>query len=258
MSKIEKAFKKNTKAFIPFITAGDPNLAITKDLILALAEAGSSIVEIGIPFSDPIAEGEVIQKANLRALASGTTTDKIFAMLGEVRKKTAIPIVFLTYVNPIFTYGTEKFFANCLYYGVDGVIVPDVPYEEKEELLSFADKYEVDLITLVAPTSAQRIQLLVKSATGYIYIVSSLGVTGVRKNITTDIDELVAKIKAVSDTPIAVGFGISTQEQAQQMAKASDGVIVGSALVKLMEVYGNECVPVIKKYAQSMVQAIQS
>ena len=257
MSKLAKAFGLNRKAFIPFITAGDPTLEKTKELILAMAEAGCALVEIGIPFSDPVAEGEVIQKANIRALTGGTTTDKIFNMVKEVRETSDIPLVFLTYVNPIFTYGIERFFANCQECGIDGVIVPDVPYEEKPELVNVATKYGVDVITLVAPTSAQRIRMLAQDATGYIYIVSSLGVTGVRSSITTDVGAIVAEIRKVTATPIAVGFGISTPEQAAQMAEISDGAIVGSAIVKIIEEYGEKCVPEVTEYVKTMCKAVK-
>ena len=257
MSKIAKAFQDNPKAFISFVTAGDPSLAKTKELILALEKAGSAIVEIGIPFSDPVAEGEVIQRANIRALAGGCTTDKIFDMLADLRKTSQVPIVFLTYVNPIFTYGRDKFFAKCQEVGVDGVIVPDVPFEEKGELVDYCKKYGVDLISLIAPTSDKRIQMIAKEAMGYIYLVSSLGVTGVRSNITTDIGAIVKKIREASDKPVAVGFGISTPQQAKEMAALSDGAIVGSAIVKIIEKYGDDCVEPVYEYAKEMTEAVK-
>ena len=256
MSKIAQAFKEQQKCFIPFVTAGDPGLAVTKELILAMAAAGAAIIEIGIPFSDPVAEGEVIQRANIRALSAGTTTDKIFAMLAEVRKTTQVPLVFLTYVNPIFIYGVEKFMQQCQKIGIDGIIVPDLPYEEKGELLSACKQYGVDLISLIAPTSSDRVQMIAKEALGYIYLVSSLGVTGVRSSITTDIGAIVEKIRAVTATPVAVGFGISTPEQAAEMAALSDGAIVGSAIVKIVEQYGSAAVEPVTAYVQSMVQAV--
>lgn len=256
MSKIAAAFKKQRKCFIPFITAGDPNLDVTEQLIVAMANAGADIVELGIPFSDPVAEGEVIQAANIRALAAGTTTDKIFAMLAEVRKETDVPLVFLTYINPIFTYGTEKFLANCQSVGLDGIIVPDVPYEEKEPLAELCRKYGVDLIPLVAPTSDERIKMIAKDAGGYVYIVSSLGVTGVRKDITTDIAAIVRKIREVTDVPAAVGFGIATPQQAREMAAVSDGAIVGSAVVKIVGKYGTDCVQPVSDYVKEMAEAV--
>lgn len=258
MSKIAQAFKNKKKCFIPFVTAGDPDLAVTKELILAMAAAGADIIEIGIPFSDPVAEGEVIQRANVRALGAGTTTDKIFAMLAEVRLVTQVPLVFLTYVNPIFMYGAEKFMQKCQQTGVDGVIVPDLPYEEKTELLDCCRAYGIDLISLIAPTSADRIQMIAKEAMGYIYVVSSLGVTGVRSNITTDIGAIVATIRDVTDIPVAVGFGIATPEQAEQMAGLSDGAIVGSAIVKIVEQCGKAAAGPVTEYVEKMIVAVRS
>lgn len=256
MSKIAAAFKKQRKCFIPFITAGDPNLDVTEQLIVAMANAGADIVELGIPFSDPVAEGEVIQAANIRALNAGTTTDKIFAMLKNVRTKTDVPLVFLTYINPIFTYGTEKFLANCQSVGLDGIIVPDVPYEEKAPLADLCRKYGVDLIPLVAPTSDERIKMIAKEAEGYVYIVSSLGVTGVRSDITTNIAAIVRKIREVTDVPAAVGFGIATPQQAREMAAVSDGAIVGSAVVKIVGKYGTDCVQPVSDYVKEMAEAV--
>ncbi|MDD4085544.1 MAG: tryptophan synthase subunit alpha [Acholeplasmataceae bacterium] len=257
MSKIAKAFRDNKKAFIPFITAGDPSLAKTRELILTLEKAGAAVVEIGIPFSDPVAEGEVIQRANSRALAAGCTTDKIFDMLLELRQVSQVPIAFLTYVNPIFTYGCDRFFEKCRETGVDGVIVPDVPFEEKGELSPYCLKYGVDLISLIAPTSDSRIQMIAREAEGYIYLVSSLGVTGVRSSITTDLAAIVRQIREVSDKPIAVGFGISTPEQAQAMAAISDGAIVGSALVKIIEESGEACAAAAYDYASLLAEAVK-
>lgn len=258
MTKIATAFTQNKKLFVPFITAGDPSLEKTEELIYAMEEAGAGIIELGIPFSDPVAEGPVIQAADTRALEAGTTTDKLFAMLERVRTKTQIPLVFLTYVNPIFIYGCDKFFARCQELGIDGVIVPDVPYEEKAEILPYCRKYDVDLISMIAPTSADRIKMIAQEAMGYIYIVSSLGVTGVRKEITTDIGAMVQQIRAVTTVPCAVGFGISTPEQAKRMATLSDGAIVGSAIVKLIATHGSECVPIVKQYVEEMVAAVNS
>lgn len=258
MSKIAAAFQKHPKAFVPFITSGDPDLETTKKLIIAMDKAGATVVELGIPFSDPVAEGEVIQQANLRALKKGCTTDKIFDMIKEVRKETQVPLVFLTYINPIFTYGTDKFYAKCAEVGVDGTIIPDIPFEEKAEVLGSCKKYGVDLISLIAPTSADRIQMIAKEATGYIYLVSSLGVTGVRTTITTDLGAIVKEIRKVSKKPVAVGFGIATPEQAKQMATLSDGAIVGSAIVKIIGQYGRECVQPVTDYVTKMVKAVES
>ena len=223
-----------------------------------MAAAGADIIEIGIPFSDPVAEGEVIQRGNVRALNAGTTTDKLFDMLAEVRNVTQVPLVFLTYVNPIFIYGTERFMEKCRQLEIDGVIVPDLPYEEKKnELLSNCRKYDVDLISLIAPTSDDRIQMIAREAMGYIYVVSSLGVTGIRSNITTDIGAIVKRIREVTDTPVAVGFGIATLEQAEKMAGLSDGAIVGSAIVKIVEQYGKDAAGPVKKYVEEMVAAVR-
>jgi tryptophan synthase alpha chain len=256
MSRIKNVFSKG-KAFIPFITAGDPNLEITEQLISSMAQAGADLIEIGIPFSDPTAEGVVIQNASARALAAGTTTDKIFAMLERVRQKTDIPLAFMTYVNPVFVYGTERFMKRAAAGGIDAIIVPDLPFEEKEELLASCESHGIDLISLIAPTSKQRISLIAAEAEGFVYCVSSLGVTGVRSQITTDISEMVSLVKATKDIPCAIGFGISTPEQARTMAAYADGVIVGSAIVKIAEQYGVECIKPISEYVRQMKSAIE-
>ena len=256
MNKIAEVFAKEKKVFIPFITAGDPSLEKTEEMIYAMEKAGAGIIEIGIPFSDPVAEGPVIQEADLRALAAGCKTDKIFAMLKRVRQNTKVPLVFLTYINPIFTYGCDKFFKNCRDCDINGVIIPDVPFEEKGEVAEYCKKYEVDLISLIAPTSEQRIKMIARDATGYIYLVSSLGVTGVRTTITTDIGAIVEQIRQVTKVPIAVGFGIATPEQAEKMAKISDGAIVGSAIVKIVAANGDNCVKPVADYVRTMVEAV--
>lgn len=257
MSKIREAFE-NKKAFVGFLTAGDPSLEKTEEYIIEMERAGASLIEIGIPFSDPIAEGPVIQDANLRALSAlgGCNTDMVFDMVKRVRAKVSVPLVFLTYLNPVFRYGYEAFCKRCQEAGIDGLIIPDMPYEERGELEKIADKYGVDLIALIAPTSQERIQMLAKNAKGYIYLVSSMGVTGVRSEITTDIGEIVAQIRAVSDTPIAVGFGISTPEQAKKYSEAADGVIVGSAIVKLIAAHGKNAGEPVYEYVKSMVDAM--
>lgn len=255
MSKVKQAFA-NGKAFIPFITAGDPSLEISEQLVLKMAENGADLIEIGIPFSDPVAEGLVIQRADERALAGGTTTDRIFAMVARVREVCDVPLAFMTYVNPIFTYGSEHFMKNCQAVGIDAVIVPDLPFEEKDELQPYCSQYGVDLISLIAPTSKERIHMIAREAQGFVYCVSSLGVTGVRQEITTNVGEMVRLVKEVKDIPCAIGFGISSPEQAAVMAKAADGVIVGSAIVKIVEEHGANCIPYVVEYVQAMKQAM--
>ena len=252
---ITEAFAKG-KAFIPFITCGDPSLEITEQLVYAMEEAGADLIELGIPFSDPTAEGPVIQKANVRALKGGVTTDKIFDMVVKIREKTKIPMVFMTYANVVFSYGTERFIKKAAEVGMDGLILPDVPFEEKEEFDSVCQKYGLDLISLIAPTSHERITQIAKEAQGFVYCVSSLGVTGTRTQITTDIGAMVKLVKAAKDIPCAVGFGISTPEQAKKMAAQSDGTIVGSAIVKLCAAHGEKCVPYVKEYVKAMKDAI--
>lgn len=257
MSKIQDAFKSG-KVFIPFITCGDPSLEVTEQIVYAMAEAGAGIIELGIPFSDPTAEGPVIQEANMRALSGGVTTDKIFDMVARIRKNTGIPMAFMTYANVVFSYGTECFVKRAAELGMDALILPDVPYEEKEEFDSVCRKYGLDFISLIAPTSHDRIRMIAEDASGFIYCVSSLGVTGTRSEITTDIGAMVKLVKSVKDIPCAVGFGISTPEQAAQMAALSDGAIVGSAIVRLCGEYGADAVPHIKKYVRAMSEAVRS
>ena len=253
---IKKAFGKG-KAFIPFITCGDPSLEVTERIVYAMEEAGADLIELGIPFSDPTAEGPVIQAANVRALSGGVTTDKIFDMVRRIRQKTSIPMVFMTYANVVYSYGTERFAKAAAEIGMDGLILPDVPFEEKEEFAIPFKEHGLDLISLIAPTSHERIAMIAKEAEGFVYCVSSLGVTGMRSQITTDIGAMVELVKAQKDIPCAVGFGISTPEQAKKMAAQADGVIVGSAIVKLCETHGADCVPYIKEYVKSMKDAIR-
>lgn len=253
---IEKAFSKG-KAFIAFVTSGDPDLETTEEIVYAMDRAGCSLVELGIPFSDPTAEGPVIQAANVRALSNGVTTDKIFAMVKKIRQKSDIPMVFMTYANVVYSYGIEKFCQKMVETQMSGMILPDVPYEEKAEFDVVCKKYGVDLISMIAPTSHQRIQMIAKEASGFIYCVSSLGVTGVRSTITTDIGAMVDLVRQVSDAPVAVGFGISTLEQAKKMANQSDGAIVGSAIVKIVEKYGKDAPKYVEEYVSQMVQALQ-
>ncbi|MGI5881064.1 MAG: tryptophan synthase subunit alpha [Syntrophomonadaceae bacterium] len=255
MSRVQQAFSRG-KAFIPFITAGDPSLEITEKLVIEMAAAGADLIEIGIPFSDPVAEGPIIQQADERALTAGTTTDGILDMVGRIRQVCDVPLAFMTYMNPVFTYGTERFMQKCHEAGIDAVIVPDLPFEEKDELLSVCSQYGVKLISLIAPTSRERISMIAREAQGFVYCVSSMGVTGVREEINTRVGEMVKQVKAVRDIPCAVGFGISTPEQAAQMARFSDGVIVGSAIVKIVEQYGADCIPYAVDFVRKMKQAI--
>lgn len=255
MSRIKNAFA-NGKAFIAFITGGDPNLDTTEQLIYAMDKAGADLIEIGIPFSDPVAEGPVIQAASERALAAGCTTDKLFDLVSKVRQKCEKPIVFMTYINPIFTYGKDRFMAKCAECGIDGVIIPDIPFEEKDELTTECKAHGIEFISLIAPTSQERITMIAKEAEGFVYCVSSMGVTGVRNEITTDIDSMVNLVKEATDTPCAIGFGISTPEQAKKMTAVADGAIVGSAIVRIVAQYGEDCIEEVAKYVQSMKDAI--
>lgn len=254
MTKIADAFAAG-KAFIPFLTCGDPDLETTEKLIGAMAEAGADLIELGIPFSDPTAEGPVIQEANLRALSAGTTTDKIFDMVRRVRKTVSIPMVFMTYANVIFSYGADRFLQTAAEIGMNGIIVPDVPFEEKQEFEPLCQKYGLAQISMIAPTSHDRIRAIAEQANGFLYCVSSLGVTGTRSSITTDIGAMVKLVKEVKDIPCAVGFGISTPEQAESMCRQADGAIVGSAIVKLIAQYGRDSVQPVADYVHSMKNA---
>ena len=256
MSKIRDAFAHG-KAFIAFLTAGDPTAECTVNYILEMEKAGADLIEIGIPFSDPTAEGVVIQEASLRALKGSMTTEGVFQIVEEVRKKSQVPLALMTYLNPVFHYGYEAFFSRCQSLGVDGIIVPDLPFEEKGEAEEVAARFDVDVVSLIAPTSKERIRLIAKEAKGFIYVVSSMGVTGVRGKITTDIAGMVKEIRAVTDTPCAIGFGISTPEQAAEMAGYADGVIVGSAIVKLIEKNGANAEEELYRYVSSMKAAIK-
>lgn len=258
MSNILNAFNHG-KAFIPFITCGDPNLETTEKLVYAMEEAGADLIELGIPFSDPTAEGPVIQEANIRALSGEerVTTDRIFELVRKLRKRVKVPMVFMTYANVVFSYGSEKFISTCKEIGIDGLILPDIPYEEKDEFNPICKKYDVDLISLIAPTSHDRINMIAGDASGFVYCVSSLGVTGTRTEITTDIGEMVSLVKKAKDIPCAVGFGISTPEQAKKMSSVADGVIVGSAIVKIIAKYGEDAVPYVVEYVKSMKDAMK-
>jgi tryptophan synthase alpha chain len=255
MSNIKNAFK-NGKAFIAFVTGGDPSIEKTKEFVLEMIRAGADLIEIGIPFSDPIAEGPVIQEANNRALAAGATVEKLFNLVAELRKKTSVPLLFMTYVNPVFHYGYDAFFKRSNEVGLDGIIIPDLPFEEQSPVKEAASKFNIDLISLIAPTSEARIKEIAKTASGFIYLVSSMGVTGIRGKITTDLDSITKAIKSVSSVPLAIGFGIHTPAQASQMAKIADGIIVGSAIVKIAAEHGKEAGPHIYRYVKEMKDAI--
>lgn len=255
MNKIKNAFTKG-KAFIAFITGGDPNIETTAKLICAMSTAGADIIEIGIPFSDPIAEGPAIQDASARALAAGCTTDKLFDMVTELRKDVKIPLLFMTYANPVFAYGKERFMRRCAECGVDGLIIPDTPYEERAEFAEAGKRYGIDLISMISPTSADRAVKIGKVAEGFLYCVSSLGVTGVRTKLTSEITNVINIVRGVSDIPCAIGFGISTPEQAKQMAQYADGVIVGSAMVEIIAKYGENSIEPIATYVSHIKKAI--
>ena len=255
MSRIGNAFN-NKKAFIAFLTAGDPDYETSLANFKAVIEAGADLIEVGIPFSDPIAEGPVIQEADIRALSSGMTTDKVFRLVKDLRKDYDLPIVFMTYANPVYHYGADKFFKNASEAGADGIIIPDCPFEERGEFEDSAAKYGMDFISMIAPTSEDRIKTIAAQAKGFIYVVSSLGVTGVRSSITTDLDSIIKLIKEATDTPAAIGFGISTPEQAATMSKKADGVIVGSAMVRIVAENGKNAPAKLAEYVKSMTKGL--
>lgn len=255
MNRIHKAFE-NQKAFIGFLTAGDPTLDKTEEFVLEMEKAGAALVELGVPFSDPIADGPVIQEANIRALSAGCTLDGIFETVVSIRKKTDIPLVFLAYLNTIYRYGYEKFCKRCQECGIDGAIIPDLPFEERGEFVPTAAKYGIDIITMVAPTSKERIKMVVKEASGFIYVVSSMGVTGARSEITTDVGEIVEIIRSVTDTPTAIGFGINTKEQVAKYSAIADGAIIGSAIVKIIAEHGENAAPKLREYVTEMVSGL--
>lgn len=287
MSRIRSAFgagktRPNGKAFIGFVTGGDPSVAKSEEFILEMIRSGADLVEIGIPFSDPIAEGPVIQAANIRALAGGVTLEKIFAMVESLRARIRaeglpdVPLVFLSYLNPVFRYGREgsangpagyaAFFSRCVSAGVDGIIIPDLPFEEQREIRGehpnkVRDEvpHGVDIISLVAPTSKDRIREIAGASTGFLYIVSSLGVTGIRGSIETDIAAIIAEVRKevpAEKLPAAVGFGVNTPAQAAEIARVADGVIVGSAIVKIVAEYGEAAAPHIARYVREMKAAV--
>ena len=256
-ARIKEAFA-SSKAFIPFITCGFPDVETTIAVVEAAVANGADLIEIGIPFSDPTAEGPVIQGANLVALQGGITTDKVFDCVRVLREEKGIkiPLVFMTYANVVYSYGAEKFMSKCAEIGIDGIILPDLPYEEKGEFDAVCDQYDVALISLIAPTSESRIAMIAADADGFIYVVSSLGVTGTRFEITTDLGSIVAKIREVTDVPCAIGFGISNPEQAKKMAGIADGAIVGSAIIKIIDKYGKDSAGPVGEYVKSMKDAV--
>ncbi|MCF0154532.1 MAG: tryptophan synthase subunit alpha [Veillonella sp.] len=259
-NRIQEAFAK--KAFIPFITAGDQGIATTERYIRTMAEAGADLLEIGIPFSDPVAEGPVIQAASTRALGTGVKTADIFDMVARLRagdenhKPVTIPLLFMTYINPVYVFGKDAFFKRCQEVGIDGIIIPDLPFEEKREIAAFAKDHGVAIISLIAPTSENRIETIAKEAEGFIYCVSSLGVTGVRSEIKTDLQSIVDTIRKYTDVPVAVGFGISTPDQAHKVAQVADGAIVGSAIVKIVAEHGQKADQALADYVKAMKEAV--
>lgn len=268
---VSGAFAKG-KAFIPFVTCGDPDLDTTLSVVRALERAGADIIELGIPFSDPTAEGPVIQEANIRALASGTTTDAVFELVRELRRGTpgadgtfdgpdaappvACPLLFMTYANVVFHYGTERFCERAAEAGVDGIILPDTSFEEKDEFASVCAAHDLAYVSLIAPTSEARIEMIAREADGFVYLVSSLGVTGMRAKITTDLGAIVEKIRAATDVPVAIGFGISGPEAAREMAAVADGAIVGSAVVRLVAEHGRDAAPAVEAFAREVAEAV--
>jgi tryptophan synthase alpha chain len=255
MSKITNAFGKG-KVLIAYITGGDPNIETTGRLIRAIAAAGADLIEIGIPFSDPIAEGPVIQAASARALAAGCTADQLFELVKELRKELNIPLLFMTYANPVFAYGKERFMQRCTESGIDGLIIPDTPYEEKEEFAGVCRQYGIDLLSMIAPTSADRVRAIGKNAEGFLYCVSSLGVTGVRDQLSGEIASAINIVREETAIPCAIGFGISTPEQAKQMAEYADGVIIGSAIVKIIAEYGENSIEPVAAYVAQIKKAL--
>lgn len=255
MSRIKNTFEKD-KVLIAYITGGDPNIETTAKLIRAMSISGADIIEIGIPFSDPIAEGHVIQEASARALAAGCTTDKLFDMVAELRKEINLPLLFMTYANSVYAYGKEQFMRRCTECGIEGLIIPDTPYEERDEFSGTCKQYGIDLISMVAPTSANRAKEIGKNAEGFLYCVSSLGVTGVRSNLTDEISNIINLVREISDIPCAIGFGISTPEQARQMAQYADGIVIGSAIVKIIAEHGEHSIEPVAAYTTQIKEAL--
>ncbi|MBR1738975.1 MAG: tryptophan synthase subunit alpha [Ruminococcus sp.] len=254
----EKLKEEGRKALVTFITAGDPDMDTTEKLVTEMFDKGSDIIEIGVPFSDPIAEGPTIQRASLRSLQGGTNLDKIFDLVGRLRAKTDKPLLLMMYMNTVFGYGTERFFRSCQEHSLDGVIIPDLPFEERDEVKGLADSYGIYNIYLAAPTSHDRIKMIAEESKGFLYIVSSLGVTGTRSEIKTNFDDLLAPLKDGNYCPGCIGFGISNGEQAKKMASYCDGVIIGSAIVNIVEKYGSESVVPVGEFVSSVRTALDS
>ncbi len=260
MNRIDKKFRelrlRKKKAFIAYITAGDPDLQATARIVPALEKAGVDIIELGIPFSDPIADGPTIQAASQRALEKKVTMKKIFAMVSALRKHTQIPLVFMTYYNPVLRFGLDAFMKKACICGVDGVIVPDLPCEEAAGLIRAGRSRGIATIFLVAPTSTrQRTARIARDSKGFIYYVSLTGVTGARRALPEDVVSKIRAIKSLTDKPVAVGFGVSDAAQARRLASVADGVIVGSAIVKIIAEKKN-IVPRVSRFAKILAKAI--
>lgn len=265
MSKIDDVFqrlkKEESAALMPFLPAGDPNLEMTREFILEMEKNGADIIELGVPFSDPLADGPTIQRSSQRALSGGVTLTKILAFLKELRKETSVPIVLMGYYNPIFHYGVERFAQDAREAGADGVIVPDLPPEEAGDLIQAARKVGLDTIFLLAPTSTrERIERVVEVSRGFVYYVSLTGVTGERGELALDIGPSLTKIRDVTPMPICVGFGISTADHVQSVSRLAEGVIVGSAVVSLIEKEQNkpDCPVRVGAFIRELRQATKS
>lgn len=257
MSHIAKAFEKG-KALIAFLTAGVPSLEDSVNYVLEMEKAGATLIEIGVPFSDPIADGPVIMEADVKALENHIHLPQVMELVKTLRTKTDIPIVLLTYYNPVFNYPAQAFFKEAKEIGIDGVIIPDLPHEEQKEIRPLADENEVDIIQMVAPTSEERIRANVKEATGFVYVVSSMGVTGMRSSIQTNLEDIIRVVKETTDTPVAIGFGIHTPEQAGRMAKLADGVITGSGVVDIINKNGKEAAPKLASYIAGLKAGMEA
>lgn len=257
MSKISEALK-NKKSYVGFLTAGDPSIEKTEEFIIEMEKAGASVIEIGIPFSDPIAEGPIVQDANVRALSApgGCTTDMVFDMVESVNKKVSTPIVFLTYLNPVFTYGYEKFCAKCKETGVSGVMIPDMPFEERGELEPIMKEYGIELISLVAPANDERIKMIAKNATGYIYVLPSREIIGDSDKVVANVEKMISVIREVTDVPVVTEFEIDSIEQAIKYSKVTDGIIAGNSIVKIIEKYKKDAGKPVNEYIKSIVNRI--